>query len=150
RFDYATILGRGARFEPLRLGRSRYAISAALFLLVGLALGFPLFMLVVGSFMKLFGFFTIPSPFSIGHWAEVLEAPLFARALRNSLIVACCAGLGGVLVYAGIAQIVLRSKLPGRHIIDLLAWLPWSIPGILLGISMLWIILAEPALSAVF
>jgi iron(III) transport system permease protein len=149
RFDYATILGRGTRFEPLRLGRSRYFISAALFLLVAVSLAFPLFMLVVGSCMKLFGFFTIPSPFSLVHWAEVLNDPLFAKALRNSLLVAGGAGIGGVLIYAGLAQIVRRSRLPGRHAVELLTWLPWAIPGILLGISMLWIILTVPALSAV-
>jgi iron(III) transport system permease protein len=147
RFNYATILGRGASFQPLRIGRSRYAISAALFLLVAVSLAFPLFMLIVGSCMKVFGFFSIPAPFTFGHWVEVLNDPLFAKALGNSLIVAAGAGLGGVLIYAVIAQIVLRSKLPGRRIIDLLAWLPWSIPGILLGISMLWIILSVKPLT---
>jgi iron(III) transport system permease protein len=150
RFDYATILGRGASSKPLRLGFSRYIFSAGLFLLVAVSLVFPLCMLVVGSCMKLFGFFTIHSPFTFGHWIEVLTDPLFSKALGNSLIVATGAGIGGVLIYAGIAQIVLRSRLPGRHIVDLLAWLPWSIPGILLGISMLWIILSVPALTAIF
>lgn len=149
RFDYATILGRGTRFEPIRIGRSRYLISAALFLLIAISLAFPLFMLVVGSCMKLFGFFTIVSPFSLLHWGEVLNDPLFAKALRNSLVVAGGAGIGGVLIYAGMAQIVRRSRLPGRHMVELLAWLPWSIPGILLGISMLWIILTVPVLSAI-
>ena len=149
RFDYATILGRGVRLEPMQIGRWRYFISAALLLVVAISLAFPLFMLIVGSCMKLFGFFTITSPFSLVHWAEVLNDPLFAKALRNSLVVAGGAGIGGVLIYAGMAQIVRRSRLPGRHMIELLAWLPWSIPGILLGISMLWIILTVPALSAV-
>jgi len=149
RFDYATILGRGSRFEPMEIGRWRYVISAALFLLIAISLVFPLFMLIVGSCMKLFGFFTIAAPFSLVHWGEVLNDPLFAKALRNSLLVAGGAGIGGVLIYAGIAQIVRRSRLPGRHAIELLAWLPWSIPGILLGISMLWIILTVPALSAI-
>lgn len=149
RFDYATVLGRGARLEPMQIGRWRYFISAALLLVVAISLAFPLFMLIVGSFMKLFGFFTIKSPFSLVHWAEVLNDPLFAKALRNSLVVAGGAGTGGVLIYAGMAQIVRRSRLPGRHMIELLAWLPWSIPGILLGISMLWIILTVPVLSAV-
>lgn len=148
RFDYATILGRGARFEPLRLGPSRYLISAALFLLIAVSLAFPLFMLLVGSCMKLFGFFTIAAPFSLVHWSEVMSDPLFLKALGNSLLVAGGAGLGGVLTYAALAQVVRRSHLPGRHAIELLVWLPWSIPGILLGISMLWIILNVPALSA--
>jgi len=150
RFDYATILGRGTRLEPMQIGRWRYIMSAALFLLIAISLAFPLFMLTVGSCMKLFGFFTIPSPFSLVHWTEVLNDPLFAKALRNSLVVAGGAGFGGVLIYAGLAQIVRRSRLPGRQMVELLAWLPWSIPGILLGISMLWIILTVPALSAIF
>ena len=148
RFDYATILGRGVRLEPMQIGRWRYFISAALLLVVAISLAFPLFMLIVGSCMKLFGFFTITSPFSLVHWAEVLNDPLFVKALRNSLVVAGGAGIGGVLIYAGMAQIVRRSRLPGRHMIELLAWLPWSIPGILLGISMLWIVLTVPVLSA--
>jgi iron(III) transport system permease protein len=149
RFDYATILGRGARFEQLRLGRSRYFISAGLFLLIAISLACPLLLLVVGSCMKLFGFFTIPAPFSFVHWQEVLGDPLFAKALLNSLLVASGAGIVGVLVYAGLAQIVRRSRLPGRHIVELLVWLPWSIPGILLGVSMLWIILRVPAFAAI-
>jgi iron(III) transport system permease protein len=149
RFDYATILGRGARLAPMQIGRWRYVISAALLLIIAVSLAFPLFMLIVGSCMKLFGFFTIASPFSLVHWVEVLNDPLFAKALRNSLVVAGGAGIGGVLIYAGMAQIVRRSRLPGRRMIELLAWLPWSIPGILLGISMLWIILTVPVLAAI-
>ena len=150
RFDYATVLGRGASFRPLRLGRVRWLLSAALFLLVAISLGFPLLMLVVGSCMNLFGFFTIAAPFTLDHWHEVLNDPLFTKALRNSLILGCGAGFIGVVVYAGLAHIILRSKLPGRRIVDILAWLPWSIPGLLLGISMLWIILSTPMLSALF
>src|SRR5262249_57594305 len=45
------------------------------------------------------------------------------------------------------AYLLVRSGLPGRGIVDLLVWLPWSIPGILLGVSMLWLILASPMLS---
>ena len=29
RYDYATVLGRGASFRPLRIGRSRWLISGA-------------------------------------------------------------------------------------------------------------------------
>jgi iron(III) transport system permease protein len=100
--------------------------------------------------MKLFGFFTIAQPFTLVHWQEVLADPLFTKALRNSLILAAASGSAGVLIYAAIAQVILRSRLPGRRIIDLLAWLPWSIPGILLGISMLEIILAGPFASLLY
>ena len=148
--DYATILGRGAGFQQLRIGRLRWLIAAALWLLVAIALLVPLLMLVCGSFMKLFGVFGIAAPFTLLHWQEVLGDPIFMRSLGNSLVFSCGAGFGGVLVYSLLAYLVVRSRLPGRGAIELLAWLPWSIPGILLGVSMLWLILASPALSFLY
>ena len=148
--DYATILGRGASFRQLQIGRARWLISAALFLVVAVSLLCPLLMLVCGSFMKLFGFFNIAAPYTLDHWRDVLNDPIFLHALTNSLLMSAGAGFGGVLVYAIVAYLIVRSPLPGSGIVDLLAWLPWSIPGILLGVSVLWLILASPALSFLY
>jgi iron(III) transport system permease protein len=147
RTDYATILSRSASFQQLRIGWARWLVSAALLLVVAIALLVPLFMLVCGSFMKLFGFFNVPAPYTLGHWRDVLGDPIFLSSLANSLILSGGAGFGGVLVYVVVAYLLVRSRLPGRGIVDLLVWLPWSIPGILLGVSMLWLILASPMLS---
>jgi iron(III) transport system permease protein len=148
--DYATILGRGASFRQLRIGRARWIISAVLFLVVAVSLFFPMFMLMCGSFMKLFGFFNIPAPFTLDHWRDVLIDPVFTRALANSLVLSVGAGLGGGLAYAIIAYLIVRVPLPGSRTVDLLAWLPWCIPGILFSLSMLWLILASPLLSFLY
>jgi iron(III) transport system permease protein len=148
--SYATILGRGASFRQLEIGRARWLVSVALFLVVAVSLVCPLIMLIVGSCMKLFGFFTIPDPYTLEHWRLVLGDPTFLSSLTNSLVLSVGAGLGGVLVYAIIAHLIVRSRLPGRGIVDLMAWLPWSIPGILLGVSVLWLILASPLLSFLY
>jgi len=150
RAAYATILGRGASYTQLRLGPSRWAVSGVLLLVVAVALVVPLAMLVVGSCMKLFGFFNIPAPYTLDHWRTVLGDPTFIRSLVNSLALSAGAGIAGVLVYATIAYLIVRSRLPGRGVVDLLAWLPWSIPGILLGVSVLWLILASPLLSFLY
>ena len=150
RSEYATILGRGASFRQLHIGRARWLVAGALFLVVAISLFAPLFMLVCGSFMKLFGFFNLPEPYTISHWQNVLGDPIFLRALWNSLALSSGAGLGGVLVYSVVAYLIVRSSLPGRAIVDVLAWLPWSIPGILLGVSMLWLILASPMLAFLY
>lgn len=148
--DYVTVLGRGASFRQLRLGPARWLLSGILFLVVAISLFFPLLMLVCGSFMKLFGFFNIAAPFTLDHWRDVLVDPVFTQSLANSLIFSSGAGLGGALAYAVIAYLLVRPPLPGRKVIDLLAWLPWSIPGILLGVSVLWLILASPILSFLY
>jgi len=150
RTGYATILGRGAALRQLDIGRARWLVAAVLFLILAVSLLGPLVMLTCGSFMKLFGFFNISAPFTIDHWREVLGDPIFLRALWNSLALSGGAGLGGVLVYSVVAYLLVRSRLPGRSIVDVLTWLPWSIPGVLLGMSMLWLILASPALSFLY
>ena len=60
------------------------------------------------------------------------------------------AGFAGIFIYAAIAYLIVRSRLPGRGTIDLMAWLPWSIPGILLGVSVLWLLLHTPVLSFLY
>ena len=150
RTDYATILGRGSNFRQLEIGPRRWLVAALLFVLVGVALFIPLTMLVVGSCMKIFGFFSIANAYTLDQWRLVLGDPTFLRSLTNSLLLSTGAGLFGVIVYAIIAHLIVRSRLPGRHIVDLLAWLPWSIPGILLGVSMLWLILSSPLLSFLY
>jgi iron(III) transport system permease protein len=150
RYTYATVLGRGANFRQLQIGWTRWLIAAALMLAVAISLLCPLVMLVCGSFMKLFGFFSIPSPYTLDHWREVLNDPLFVNSLSNSLLLSAGAGAAGVVLYAIVAYLLVRSPLPGRGIIDLLAWLPWSIPGILLGVAVLWLILASRALSFLY
>ncbi len=141
--EYATILGRGASFRQLEIGWTRWLVSAALLLVVAISLLCPLLMLVCGSFMKLFGFFNIPAPYTLDHWGDVLADTIFLGSLTNSLLLSVGAGLGGVLVYAIVAYLVVRSRLPGRGIVDLLAWLPWSIPGILLASLILIMIVAQ-------
>jgi iron(III) transport system permease protein len=150
RFDYATMLGRSASLRPIAIGRTRWAISGALWFVVAVSLVCPLVMLIVGSCMKLFGFFSIPSPYTLDHWREVLGNPLFLSSLWNSLYLSFGAGLGGTLVYAAIAFLISRPGLPGRSAVELLTWLPWSIPGILLGMSMLYLILSSPLLSFLY
>lgn len=141
---FATITGRSAAFHPLITGRWRYIISAFLFTLITITVVLPITMLVSGSFMKLFGFFTINEPFTIQHWLQVLRDPVFLLSLRNSLLVGLGTASCGVLLYAILAYTLTRSRLFGRRMVDILVWLPWTIPGILLGIGLLWLVLATP------
>ena len=43
-----------------------------------------------------------------------------------------------------IAWIVARTKLPGRKLLDFLAFVPVAVPGIVLGISLIWLYLSFP------
>jgi iron(III) transport system permease protein len=147
---HATLLGRGARFTPARMGGWRYAASALLlaFVLVGVAL--PICLLVMGSFMRLFGFFTIANPFTLAGWQAVLGNRAFGTAVRNSLVLGVSVGAIGVLLYGVLAWVLVRLRVAGRRTLSLLVWMPWAVPGILLGIALLWIVLAVPGLKLLY
>jgi iron(III) transport system permease protein len=42
-----------------------------------------------------------------------------------------------------ISYLIVRSRLPGRRLIDLLSWLPWALPGVLISLALLWTVLGS-------
>jgi iron(III) transport system permease protein len=147
--SYATITGRGVSFRPLNTGPWRYFVAAFLFAVTGVVVYVPLAMLISGSFMKLFGFFLADS-FTLLHWEQVLRDPVFLLSLRNSLVISLGTASIGVLLYSALAHALVRSRLFARNLTDVLVWLPWTIPGILLGIGLLWLVLSNPVLGLLY
>jgi iron(III) transport system permease protein len=88
----------------------------------------------------------VNDPFTFSHWTRVLGDPALGRSFRNTILIGLGAGCIGVLVYSLIAYVVIRTQTIGRRAIDVVAWLPWSIPGVLLGLALLWTFLGNPAL----
>ena len=143
--QFVTLTGRGVSFRPINIGRWQYVASGLCLALIVVGVFLPLAMLIVGSFMNLFGFFSLAAPFSAKHWVSVLWDADFLGSLWNSLQIGLGVGIVGVGIYSLLGYAVVRSRLPGRQVIGILAWLPWAIPGILLGVALLWLLLATPA-----
>ena len=49
----------------------------------------------------------------------------------------------GTLVYALISYLIVRTRVPGRGVIDILSWLPWALPGVLISLALLWAVLGS-------
>jgi iron(III) transport system permease protein len=138
---YATLTGRGFSMRRTQLGRWRYP---AFVLVLGFALVItviPTTLLLTGTFMKLFGFFNIAEPWTLENWRHTLQDPVLLRSIGNTLAIGLGSGLVGVLFYSVIAYVVVRTPYRASWLLDFLSWLPWSIPGILLGVALLWFFL---------
>jgi len=140
--EFATLRPGGASFRPALIGKWRYFASGWLILWIAVSIYLPLAMVLIGSFMKFFGMFGLQQPFTIQHWAAVLGDPAFTSALQNSLILGFSVAGVGVVVYSVLGYLILRGRFVGRATLSLLVWIPWAIPGILLGLSLLWIFLS--------
>jgi iron(III) transport system permease protein len=136
--SYETITGRGFTIRPTPLGKWRWpAFCLVLFFAVFITF-VPTTLLVMGTFMKLFGFFNIAEPWTLDNWRATLSDPVLLRSLWNTLAIGFGSGLVGVLIYSLIAYVVVKTRHAGRGVLDFLSWLPWSVPGILLGVALLW------------
>jgi iron(III) transport system permease protein len=138
RRNYETITGRGFSIRPTPLGRWRYPAFALVLTFALVITVVPTILLVAGTFMKLFGFFHIADPWTLDNWRATLSDPVLLRSLWNTIAIGLGAGVVGVLFYALIAYMVVKTRHRGRWLLDFLSWLPWSIPGILLGVALLW------------
>jgi iron(III) transport system permease protein len=69
--------------------------------------------------------------------------PVFLRSVKNTLLLGFSAALVGTLIYALISYLIVRTALPGRGLIDVLTWLPWALPGVLISLALLWTVLGS-------
>ena len=145
--SYATITGSGLSLRQFSIGRWRWALSALFMAVIALIVLVPMGFLALGTAMTLFGFFDLDEPFTWEYWRIVLGDANFVPAVFNTLILGLGAAAIGVFAYAGLAYAIQRTRVALRPLTDFLAWLPWCVPGILLGVGLLTLVLFTPALT---
>jgi iron(III) transport system permease protein len=140
---YQTVTGKGFRPRPVQLGVWRLPavlFIAAYFLIAVVA---PLLML---AYMSTQRFYTPPtrktlSNMSIQQYKDVFDNDIVLTALKNSLILGLGAATTVMLMTALASWIVVRTRMPGRWLVDNLAFLPLVIPGLVLGVALLFVYL---------
>jgi iron(III) transport system permease protein len=146
---YTTITGQfQSRTHPLgpwRVPALLFAVS-----LVVIVLGVPVLFALLGTFMKLFGFFHVPDPWTLANWATVLGDELFLRSLHNTLVLSVGTAVATIVVHSLIAYIVVRTRYAGRRLLDFVSWLPFTVPGIILGLALLWLFLSLSILRPLY
>jgi iron(III) transport system permease protein len=117
---------------------------------IGVMILLPLAFLLLGTFMRLFGFFDVADPWTLRHWASAFDDPIFMTSLRNTLLLGLGAGVVGALFAAVVSYVLVRQRFAGRGTMDFLTWLPWALPGVLLGLALLWTFLSTPFLRGLY
>lgn len=148
--ESATVGSREFTVTRVSLGKARWFAFAGVALLGLFSAVIPLVMLLLGSVMTLFGFFGIAEPFTLDHWGRVLTHPALLGALRNTILLGLGAGVGGGLLLAMLAYVIVRGRSRSARLIGFFSWIPWFMPGILLSMGLLWAFLANPVLRPLF
>ena len=146
---YTTVTGQ-FKAQQFALGAWKWPAFAFV-----LGLGFfftllPVLFLGLATFMRLFGFFNLPDPWTLSHWSRVLTDPIFLRSLVNTLLLGAGTTVLAILCYPLIAYIAVRTRYWGRQILDFLSWLPIAIPGMILGLGFLGLFLDTPVFRPLY
>src|SRR5262249_30095392 len=136
--EFTTVAGRGFNLRRTALGRWKNFVFVLVVLLALIVTVVPTIFLALGTFMKLFGFFYISDAWTLNNLRQVLQDPVIMRSLWNTLVVALGSAMVGVFLYSLIAYVIVKTSFIFKGVLDFLSWVPWSIPGILLGIALLW------------
>jgi iron(III) transport system permease protein len=141
--EFTTVTGRSHIAESYTLGRWRWLTCGLCLLFIGVMIFLPLVTLLIGTFMELFGHFDLATTWTTRHWTGMFTDPVFLRSVKNTILFGLGAALGGTLLYALISYLIVRTRVPGRGLIDVLSWLPWALPGVLISLALLWTVLGS-------
>src|SRR6185295_14547204 len=138
---YATMTGKGFRPRQIDLGPWRW-FAAGIFIVYFL----PFAVLVWSSFQK---FYAVPSwqalhNLTLDPYRFILTYPNLTRSVVNSLLLAFGSATVIMLVTSVICWIVVKTKLPGRWLLDNIASLPMVFPGLVLGLAIMILYLYLP------
>jgi iron(III) transport system permease protein len=146
---YATVTGQFQN-KPHALGAWRWPALLFALAVLGIVLGVPVVFALLGTFMKLFGFFHVPEPWTLDNWKTVLTDDLFLASLRNTIVLAVGTAVAAVMLHSLIAYIAVRTRYAGRRLLDFMSWLPFTVPGVILGLALLWLFLGTPVLRPLY
>jgi iron(III) transport system permease protein len=143
---FSTVTGKGFRPRVIGIGRWRYATSAIFFTYVALVIVLPFLVLLWSSLQR---FYTVPSlaalkNLTLAPYRNVLAYPEIGTAIWNSVLLSLVSATLIMLASSALCFIVVRTRLPGRWLIDNLASLPLVYPGLVLGLAIMVCYLTLP------
>jgi iron(III) transport system permease protein len=133
--DFAT-LQRGAtsllrrELRPWQSALAYLWIGALLLLVLSPHLGVLLL-----SFSKVWSYSVLPDVYTLDNYATVFQDS--TRMIWNTFVYCGAAALIDVVIGTAIAYLVLRTRLPGRQLLDHMATVALAMPGVVLGIGYL-------------
>lgn len=135
--SFVTVSGKGYSPGVMRLGPWRWVAFGACVLFFVLAVLLPLGQLLLGSFVRFVGFYQWDM-LTTRNYTAVFESREIWRAFRNTMVLGVVGSTATMILGGIVAYVSVRTRWRGRRLIDALAWLPWMMPGMVLGIGLLW------------
>lgn len=138
--NYVTVSGQ-AKPALIALGKWRLPLGILVSCFALMLTVLPMIFLITSSLMNRFGFFNVAQVWSFEHWESVVGDPIFLSSIWNTVVIASGSALLAAVLSLIVAYAIVRSPRAGKALLEFASWLPFSIPGVLFSLAMLWLIL---------
>lgn len=143
---FQTVTGKAFRPRQFDLGSWRWAGFGFLVVYSLVVVLLPFLVMLWASFLP---FFATPSwaaleKLSFENYEYLLGFRPFWTAMWNSIGLAVMSATLAMVLTSLIAWVVYKSRLPGSWVLDFLAFVPITVPGIVLGMALILLYVAFP------
>lgn len=143
---YSTVTGKAYRPRVMRIGTFKYVAAALVWLYLAVVVLAPFLVMLWASIQP---YYAVPSQQALGRitfdaYAFIFTQPAAATALINTLLLALGAPTITMLLCTLVSWYVVRSRMRGKRLLDVLAFLPNSIPSIMIALALVYLFLTVP------
>ena len=144
RNSFVTVSGKAFRPRVMDMGPLRWVLFGGVVLYVLASAILPVATLLFAALQKLAVAFPAASNFTLDHFRQAFSINAVRTAMLNSILLALVTATLGVMMTGLLSWIILRSRLPGRGVLEYLAMFPQAVPRIVFAFGMMWAWLVFP------
>jgi iron(III) transport system permease protein len=122
-------------------------IMAAVLIVLGYFLIWPVLLLLINSFNTASDWFVEPRTWGIKHWVNAFQRPGLLTSLLNSLLIWSLTVTFSFPIGVAIAWLLARTKIPFSHALEFLFWVSYMVPS--LPTTIAWITLLDPDIGVI-
>ncbi|WP_353405609.1 ABC transporter permease, partial [Duganella hordei] len=143
---FVSIKGKGARSKSMPLGKWKWLAFALIFAWLMFTIIMPMSGIVLRSFVEYWGEgVKLADVLTLQHFREIFEQPALMRGIANTIMIGVVGGGLAVVCYCAIALAMHRKPDGITRLLDYSVLVPRAIPGLLAGLSFLWVFLFVPS-----
>ena len=137
--SYTTVTGRGYRPRPVDVKGWRLPLLLVACAYVAVAVVLPLAAIGLASVLQWITSDLANAPFTLENYRYLLfDYPATRIAIQNTLGLALGGATLTLILGALIAWMILRTRMPGRRLLEYIAMIPVAVPAIVFSIGLLW------------
>jgi iron(III) transport system permease protein len=143
---FVSIKGKGARSKSMPLGKWKWLAFALIFAWLMFTIIMPMSGIVLRSFVQYWGEgVNLRDVLTLAHFREIMEQPALMRGILNTILIGVIGGGLAVCCYCAIALAMHRKPDGITRFLDYSVLVPRAVPGLLAGLSFLWVFLFVPS-----